>query len=122
MRSPRTPHLTHDRSPFVAAKRAPALALGALFVGAMFFAPAANAQTETTVAGETVTTLAPTDTTMLGTTATAEDTAVPEGGVDAGFGGTASDGGSSPVIPAAIGALLVGGFVATRMTKARRAR
>ena len=120
MRSPRTPH-NHGRSPFVAAKRAPALALGALFVGAMFFAPAANAQTETTVAGETTTTLSPTDTTMLGTTAT-EDTAVPAGGVDAGFGGTASDGGSNLIIPGAIGALLVGGFAATRMTKGRRAK
>ena len=119
MRSSRTPHFTHDRSPFAAAKRAPALALGALFVGAMFFAPVANAQTETTVAGETATTLAPTDTTVLDT---AEDTAVPEGGVDAGFGGTASDGGSSPIIPVAIGALLVGGFAATRMAKGRRAR
>lgn len=120
MRSPRTPHFTHDRSPFAAAKRAPALALGALFVGAMFFAPAANAQTETTVAGETATTLAPTDTTVLDTAT--EDTAVPEGGVDAGFGGTAPDGGSSPIIPVAIGALLVGGFAATRMAKGRRAR
>ena len=133
MRSLRTTHITHDRSPLVAAKRAPALALGAFFLGAMFFGPAATAQTTTTAGGETSTTLAPTATTVLDATATdssavSEDTAVPAGGVDAGFGGmatdggTKSDGGTSPIIPIAVGTILVGGFAVSRVAKGRRVK
>lgn len=131
-----TPSRAGHTSP-LALKRLPIFAAGAFVFGTLMFAAPVMAQTTTTaagatttVAGATSTTLAPTDTTILGPVVTADstavaeevvDTAVPEGGVDAGLGGTASDGGSGLVVPVVAGAALVVGFGAWRMSKARRA-
>lgn len=119
------------RSSLFTLKRLPILAAGSFVFGTLMFAAPVLAQTTTTVAGATTTvagatatTLAPTDTTTVGpvdTADTAADTAaVPAGGVDAGLGGTASDGGSGLVIPIVAGAALVVGFGAWRMSKVRR--
>ena len=141
-----TPH-----SSLLALKRVPVLAAGAFVFTTLMFAAPVTAQTTTTAAGATTTvagvtttaagatttaaaatstTLAPTDTTTVGPVVTADstavaeevvDTAVPAGGVDAGLGGTASDGGNGLVLPVLAGAVVVVGFAARRMSRARRA-
>lgn len=130
MRSFRTT-LTADVPRHRMLRRVPAAALGACFVGSMLISSAAMAQTTTTVLSATSTTALPVDTTTLDNAVTADssaaavaatDTAVPTGGVDAGFGGTAPADGSVPLVPVAVGVVLVGGFVALRMAKVRRTR
>ncbi len=108
-------------------RRVPAVALGVCFVGSLLISSEATAQTTTTVFSETSTTALPVDTTAVGNSTTADssaaaDTAVPTGGVDAGFGGAAPADGSVPLVPVAVGVVLAGGFVAFRMAKVRRPR